>query len=714
MGAPAAETAGAAARSRSGTGASTEAKLAMVEQLVTSDDAAECAARGVAWLGEQGARLALAMGLDREQSRLVPLAAVGVAPARYAAFTLDTEDRRHPLMAALFARRTTLFRGGLDGSVPPTPLRGAAFAAIPLYGTLKKEDVPAGLLLVSQPAEALVADARWLADVLGHRLVRIARSRSDVEIDRRLERQQMLLNAVNDLIILTDTEGRMLIANTQAERLLAAREAESEGRRRAVALNNMLFSSALAHTALQGGGPTRRELLLVDPEEGSDLLLELMSAVVSDPKEGTGIVSILRNVTDLRRATEQIDENYRKMRAAEAQVRSERDRLDLIIDSVGDPILVTDPVGSIVLMNAPAERLFTPSDDAPPEEAVRIQANDAHFSSFVSNLFFLGEAHRRRGDLGLVDPKTGEPLPVEAVSGKILSEHGELTGVVTILHDRTEQVEKARLYEELKRSSDLLEERVRDATAELLHQNELLRRQRLELEQASAAKSQFLANMSHEFRTPLNAILGYTSLLLKGLSGPLSPTQNRDLSLVDSNARHLLEIINDILDISRIEAGRMPLHPSRFGVRQLIEEVLAELEPLIARAKLELRVEVGKMPPLSADRPKVKQIILNLVTNALKFTTKGGVTVAATRRKDETRIAISDTGIGVAVEDLERIFEDFRQADSSPNRQYGGAGLGLSICRRLATMMGGRIELESSLGKGSRFTLVLPSRGGRR
>jgi PAS domain S-box-containing protein len=710
---PAAEAASVGVRSRAPTGASSEAKLALAELLLTCDDAGQCASRSVSWLAEQGARQVLALGVDREQSRLLPLAAQGVTPSRFASYALDMDDRRHPLLAALFARRTALFNVE-EGELPVTPLRTSSFAAVPLYGTLRKEDVPAGLLLVSQPSAGLLADARWLADIVGHRMVRLARLRTETETDRRLDRQQMLLNAVNDLIILTDTEGRMLIANTQAERLLATREGESEGRRRAVALNNMLFSSALAHTALQGGGPPRRELLLVDPEEGSDLLLELMSAVVSDPREGTGIVSILRNVTDLRRATEQIDENYRKMRAAEAQVRAERDRLDLIIDSVGDPILVTDPVGSIVLMNAPAERLFTPSEDAPQEEGVRIQANDAHFSSFVSNLFFLGEASRRRGDLGLVDPNSGEPLPMEAVSGKILSEHGELTGVVTILHDRTEQVEKAQLYEELKRSSDLLEERVRNATGELLRQNELLRRQRLELEQASAAKSQFLANMSHEFRTPLNAILGYTSLLLKGLSGPLSPTQSRDLSLVDSNARHLLEIINDILDISRIEAGRMPLHPSRFAVRQLVDEVLAELEPLIARSKLEIKKDVSKLPPQSADRPKVKQIILNLVTNALKFTTKGSVTISATRKKNETRIAVADTGIGIALADQEKIFEDFRQADSSPNRQYGGAGLGLSICRRLATMMGGRIELASGVGKGSCFTLVLPARARKR
>src|SRR5688500_15237032 len=137
------------------------------------------------------------------------------------------------------------------------------------------------------------------------------------------------------------------------------------------------------------GPAARRELLLVDPVDGSDLLFELLSTVTSDPREGSGIVSILRNVSDLRRATEEIEENYRKLRLAEAAARAERDRLDLVIDSVADPILVTDPTGSIVMMNAPAERLFVAPPGSPEQQARAISANDANFSSFVSNLFFL-------------------------------------------------------------------------------------------------------------------------------------------------------------------------------------------------------------------------------------------------------------------------------------------------------------------------------------
>jgi signal transduction histidine kinase len=316
-----------------------------------------------------------------------------------------------------------------------------------------------------------------------------------------------------------------------------------------------------------------------------------------------------------------------------------------------------------------------------------------------------------------MDPLTGKLLPVEAISGKILSEHGEVTAVVTILHDRTEEIEKGQLYEQLKRASDELEGKVREATGELVRQNELLRRQHIALEQASALKSQFLANMSHEFRTPLNAILGYTSMLLSGVGGDLTPQQRRHAARVDSNAHHLLSIINDILDISRIEAGKMPLKPVEFQLPDLMAEVMAEVEPIIARSRLTVTSELEqRLPPVRADRQKVKQIVINLLTNALKFTPDGAVKMLTSYREDtdQVAIAVAATGIGIAEEDVEKVFEDFRQADNSPTREYGGAGLGLSICRRLAGMMDGEIQLASRLGHGSTFTLLIPRRLRRR
>ncbi|HMF98064.1 MAG TPA: ATP-binding protein, partial [Vicinamibacterales bacterium] len=360
-----------------------------------------------------------------------------------------------------------------------------------------------------------------------------------------------------------------------------------------------------------------------------------------------------------------------------------------------------------------AERLFTIPQRATEIEQRWVQANDAHFSSFIAGMLVSAD-QRRVGEIGLVDPMAGEPMPVEAIAGKILSEHGELTAVVTILHDRREAIEKARLYEQLKQASDELERKIQAATADIAQQNELLRRQAIELEQASALKSQFLANMSHEFRTPLNAMLGYTSMLLQGVAGELEPPVRRQLGRIESNGRHLLTIINEILDISRIEAGRMPLQLSTFRIPELLGEVKSELEPIIIRSKLVVTIDLQKeLKSISSDRQKVKQILLNLLSNALKFTHHGSVTITGRQFPKERAISLSvtDTGIGIAPTDQERVFEDFRQLDNTPTRAYGGTGLGLSICRRLAQMLDGGITVQSQVGKGSTFTLTLPVKG---
>jgi PAS domain S-box-containing protein len=456
---------------------------------------------------------------------------------------------------------------------------------------------------------------------------------------------------------------------------------------------------------------------LVDPLEGSDLLFELLSSRAKDERQGTYVVSILRNITDLARAREEIEESYRTLRLAQAEVRDERHRLDLIIDSVADPILVTDPEGDIVLLNEPAERLFTVPGIAGESAQRNVRANGANLTSFVSNVLTRTGEQRYSGEIQLVAPATGRNLPVEAVAGTILSDQGELVWVVTILHDLTQSLEKEALYEQLKHASAQLERKVQEATAELAQQNELLRRQHIELEQASALKSQFLANISHEFRTPLNAILGYTHMLLHGVTGAVTDPQRKSLTRIDSNSRHLLALINDILDITRIEAGRMPLNVTQFKVSGLVAEVMSELEPIIRRSNLTVIAKVkSRLPVVKSDRQKVKQIMLNLLSNALKFTPSGSVTIGAIfdRRNQMMTIAFADTGVGIPTESHGKIFEDFRQLDTSPTRGYGGTGLGLSICRRLAQMLGGSIDLVSQVGAGSTFTLRLPTRARRR
>ena len=250
------------------------------------------------------------------------------------------------------------------------------------------------------------------------------------------------------------------------------------------------------------------------------------------------------------------------------------------------------------------------------------------------------------------------------------------------------------------------------STLDMVELCERLERATVALEQASGLKAQFLANMSHEFRTPLNAMLGYTSMLLQGVAGPVDASVMRQLGRIESNGRHLLTIINEILDVSRIEAGRMPLEVSTFNVPDLIADVRAELEPAILRAKLSVTIDLSAgLRPIRTDRGKVRQIVLNLLSNAVKFTHEGGVTIRARRVPAEhaVQLSVADTGIGIALPDQERIFDDFRQLDNSSTRAYGGTGLGLAIARRLAHMLGGRIIVESCVGAGSVFTLMLPA-----
>jgi len=697
-------------------GVDREAKLALLEFLLTNNDLQVSARRAVDWLASHaGVEQALVAVADPSSASLLLVAEHGISSSAIVDFSLTRDDEAHPLVRAM-ERGEPLYFDTSGGQVRG-PIDGVPFHAIPLRGD--DDTLAHGLLLASANAPEVHPDVIWLGRMLGRQVSRLFGRQTLAET--RFGQERMLLysiiNAVTDPILLTDTEGKLIIANTHAEKLFAAPEDASEGWRRAAGLNNMLFSAALSTNAVAQTELARRELLLVDPLEGSDLLFELLSSRATDERQGTYVVSILRNITDLARAKEEIEESYRTLRLAQAEVRDERHRLDLIIDSVADPILVTDQEGDIVLMNEPAERLFTAPASAGDAALPHVRANGAHLTSFVSNVLTRGGEQRYRGEIQLTDPITGRSSPVEGLAGQILSEQGELMWVVTILHDLTEAIEKARLYEQLKQASEELERKVQEATAELADQNELLRRQHIALEQASALKSQFLANMSHEFRTPLNAILGYTHMLLHGVTGGVSDAQRKSLTRIDSNSRHLLALINDILDITRIEAGRMPLTLASFRIPELVEEVMSELEPIIRRSNLTVRSNMPRsLPALKSDRQKVKQIVLNLLSNALKFTPAGSVTIGASYdAKGRTiAIAVQDSGVGIAPEDQGKVFEDFRQLDSSPARGYGGTGLGLSICRRLSQMLGGTIDLASAPGKGSRFTLRLPARLRRR
>jgi CheY-like chemotaxis protein/two-component sensor histidine kinase len=230
------------------------------------------------------------------------------------------------------------------------------------------------------------------------------------------------------------------------------------------------------------------------------------------------------------------------------------------------------------------------------------------------------------------------------------------------------------------------------------------------LQVANQHKSEFLANMSHELRTPLNAILGFSDLMMDDVTGKFDePHRRRFLSQINSSGRHLLALINDILDLSKVEAGQMVLRLENVVVEDVVREVLRTIDPLASRKSIRVEADVDGAGEVPADAGKLKQMLLNLASNAVKFTNEGGlVTIAARRMKDTMDISVADTGIGMSAPDQKQLFQEFHQLDASTSRQQEGTGLGLALTKRFVELHGGAISVASDLGKGSVFTLTIP------
>jgi signal transduction histidine kinase/DNA-binding response OmpR family regulator len=269
-------------------------------------------------------------------------------------------------------------------------------------------------------------------------------------------------------------------------------------------------------------------------------------------------------------------------------------------------------------------------------------------------------------------------------------------------------------------SKDQLEAEVQNRTAEISATNAELRQSQVELArardeamQANRAKSVFLANMSHELRTPLNAILGYSEMLQEDLSDMGETEMVSDLQKIHRSGKHLLNIINDVLDLSKIEAGRMTMHISEFDLDELLEDVLSAIQPLVIRNGNDLQsLPHGKLGMMYADQTKVRQILFNLLSNASKFTEKGLVALDAQRQQVDGQesfvFEVRDTGIGMTDEQMKNLFQPFVQADSSTTKEYGGTGLGLAITKLFCEMMGGHVEVTSTWEVGSTFIVYLP------
>ncbi len=360
-------------------------------------------------------------------------------------------------------------------------------------------------------------------------------------------------------------------------------------------------------------------------------------------------------------------------------------QLAAIVTSTDDAIVGTDLDGRVVSWNRGAEAMYgylagemlnqTTDCLLPPQATSELEWLLAEIHSGRSVDHY--ESERRRKD--------GTLFPVSLTMSPIRDDHGQVVGASIIARDITESRRARNALKEAKEAAEL----------------------------ANRTKSQFLANMSHELRTPLNSVIGFTGILLKNKSGNLRAEELNFLERVQANGRHLLALINQILDLSKIEARHVELHVAPVALGPLVQEVVDLQAGGLRDRSVDLRTEIpANLRLISTDGEKLKQVLINLVGNAIKFTEHGVVTVAI--RADPTRgqperLEVVDTGIGIPADRLEQIFEPFRQADSSTSRKYGGTGLGLTISRALCDMLGCRLEVASKPGQGSTFTIVLPA-----
>jgi signal transduction histidine kinase len=293
-------------------------------------------------------------------------------------------------------------------------------------------------------------------------------------------------------------------------------------------------------------------------------------------------------------------------------------------------------------------------------------------------------------------------LPVREADAFLARVTGGELGTTISVANRDEFGDLAERMNRMSRELQRLVAEQEQGAAELRRLNE-------RLEQASRAKSEFLANMSHELRTPMNAILGFTEMLLDGLYGDVPADLREPLADIQANGRHLLRLINDVLDLSKIEAGRLELVVDTYAVTDVVESVRASLRSLAAEKGLEFATRVPPdLPMARGDGRRITQCLLNLAGNAIKFTREGRVEISVSQEGYDLVYRVSDTGIGIPEKELENVFGEFRQVDATVTREYGGTGLGLSITKKFVELHGGRIGVESRLGKGSMFWFSIP------
>ncbi len=379
-----------------------------------------------------------------------------------------------------------------------------------------------------------------------------------------------------------------------------------------------------------------------------------------------------------------------------------QDRFRELLDAAPDSIIEVDSEGRIVLSNVATERMFGYKRGellGLSLESLIPEGMRARHILHRSRYWTHPQTRPMGSGLQLQAlRRDGTEFPVEISLSPVKAEEG--FRVTAIIRDVTER----------KRAEEQIRSMHQRFTHELTETNRQLEQRNLEVEKANRLKSEFLASMSHELRTPLHTIIGFSELLAEETQGPLNDKQKRFLGHIHRDSLHLLELINDVLDLSRIEAGRLELHCDVFPVAPALEEALLIIRPSAANKEIPLVVEIADGLTVYADRIRFKEIFLNLLSNAVKFTPKGGkITVRGEERPDDVYFAVIDTGIGIAPEDQEAIFDSFYQVGSTTKGVREGTGLGLAIVRHLVAGQGGSIWVESEPGRGSSFQFTLPA-----
>jgi PAS domain S-box-containing protein len=430
--------------------------------------------------------------------------------------------------------------------------------------------------------------------------------------------------------------------------------------------------------------------------DGTAIDVEIRTA----PWNSNGILAIVSDISRRQAAERELVRLMAQAGEAQSSAQTER-RFRELLEAAPDAIIEIDREGRIVLLNVVTEKLFGYSREdllGKPVEILIPEELRATHTRHRSTYWTHPSTRPMGSGLKLYGQRNdGSKFPVDISLSPVKSDNGfRVTAIIRDITEREQIEDRLRLIQE-------------QYTRELADKNRELELRNREIERANRLKSEFLASMSHELRTPLHTIIGFSELLGEEIEGTLNDKQKRFIGHIHNDSMHLLELINDILDLSKIEAGRLELRYEPFDVAQAIEEVLSSVRPRGAAKSLRMAVRCSITTALEADRVRFKQVLYNLLSNAVKFTPEGGeINVAVSAAEGFVHVSVTDTGIGIPREEHESVFDKFHQVGATTRGVREGTGLGLAITRHLVEQHGGRIWVESEPGKGSRFTFTVP------